>query len=53
MTGVPSPEFTRYKVEANGQETRRERAYDLVLWMVIAVACVVIVVFAYLLISGG
>jgi len=53
MTGVPSPEFTRYKVEASAQDTHRRRAYDLVLWVAIAIACVVIVVFAYLLISGG
>lgn len=44
---MQSPSFTRYRVD--GRE-RRTRAF---LWALIAAACVVIVVFLYLILSGG
>lgn len=45
--------FTRYSVQSSRQEIRRERLVRAVAWGLIAGACVVIVVFAYLLLAGG
>ncbi len=50
---MPRRSFTRYSVEASRHETRRERIVRVVEWLLIGAACVVIVVFAYLLLAGG
>lgn len=50
---MESPGFTRYSVEARRDEEQRgERVPGIVLWGLIAVACVVIIVFVYLIVSG-
>jgi hypothetical protein len=53
MTGMQSPGYTRYSVGSGKDEVRRQRSAHVLLWALIAAACVVIVVFAYLIVSGG
>jgi hypothetical protein len=53
MTGMQSPDYTRYSVGSGKDEVRRQLWGRVLLWMLIAAACVVIVVFAYLIVSGG
>jgi len=50
---MQSRSFTRYSVEAGRRERHRERWTLCVEWGLIAGACVVIVVFAYLLLTCG
>jgi hypothetical protein len=45
--------FTRYNVRSSRREIRRERRTLWIQWALIAGAVVVIVVFGYLLLSGG
>jgi hypothetical protein len=53
MTGMQSPGYTRYSVGSGRDEVRRARMGRAVLWVLIAVACAVIVFFAYLIATGG
>jgi hypothetical protein len=53
MPGMPTPSFTRYSVESSRDEIGRERRVRSLEWVALASACVVIVVVAYLLVSGG
>lgn len=50
---MQSSGYTRYSVGAGKHEVRRARTGRAVLWVLIAVACAVIVFFAYLLATGG
>ncbi len=52
MTAVQPPSFTRYSVE-DERQVRRGRKTVVALWALIAAACAVIIVFAYLILSGG
>jgi Flp pilus assembly pilin Flp len=45
--------FTRYSVRSSRREMHRERRARWIEWALIAGAVVVIVVFGYLLLSGG
>lgn len=49
---MPTPEFTRYSVARSKQEMRKQRRSRCWEWGSIAAACVVIVVFAVLLLIG-
>ena len=53
MTGMQPPGYTRYSVGSGKDEVRRQRLGRVLLWMLIGAACAVIVVFAYLILSGG
>jgi hypothetical protein len=53
MTGMQSSGYTRYSVGAGKDEVRRQRSGRVLLWALIAVAGAVIVVFAFLIVSGG
>jgi hypothetical protein len=53
MTGMQPPGYNRYSVGSGRDEVRRQRSTHLLLWALIAAACVIIVVFAYLIVSGG
>ena len=48
-----TPSFTRYSVERSRQEIQAERRTRCLEWALVAAACVVIVVFAYLLLTGS
>ena len=48
-----TPSFTRYSVKGSRREIHRARRTRCFEWAFIAAACVVIVVFAYLLLAGG
>jgi hypothetical protein len=53
MSGMQSPDVTRYSVESGRHEIKKERWGLTLGWLLVAGACVVIAVFAYLLLSGG
>jgi hypothetical protein len=53
MTGMQTRDFTRYSVTLSRREMRRQRRTRYLEWGLIAAACVVIVVFAVLLLIGG
>jgi hypothetical protein len=53
MTGMQTPGFTRYSVRRSRQELLKERRARCIGWTLVAGACVVIVVFAYLILAGG
>jgi hypothetical protein len=53
MTGMQSPDFTRYLVESGRNEMRKSLLGRVLAWVLITLACAVIVVFAYLIVSGG
>jgi len=48
-----TPSFTRYSVQRGRREIQKERRARRFGWVLVAAACVVIVVFAYLLLAGG
>jgi hypothetical protein len=53
MSSMQTPDFTRYSVASSKDEIKRERWALTLGWLLVAGACVVIAVFAYLLLSGG
>ena len=53
MTGMQPPGYTRYSVGSGKDEVRRQRSGRVLARALIAAACAVIVVFAYLIVSGG
>jgi hypothetical protein len=53
MTGMQPPGYTRYSVGSGEDEAHRQRSVYVLLWALIAAACAIIVVFAYLIVSGG
>ena len=48
-----TPSFTRYSVQRSRQEIKKERRTRCFEWVLVAAACVVIIVFAYLLLTGS
>ena len=48
-----TPSFTRYSVKRSRQEIQTERRTRCFEWALVASACVVIIVFACLLLTGG
>jgi hypothetical protein len=48
-----TPSFTRYSVQRSRQEIQKEHRTRCFEWALVAAACVVIVVFAYLILAGG
>jgi hypothetical protein len=48
-----APGFTRYSVQSSRREIHKERRNRVVEWLLLAAACAVILVFAYLLLIGS
>ncbi len=53
MSGMRPESVSRYSVRQSRSEIRRERRSRYVLWGLVAAACVVIAVFAALLLAGA
>jgi hypothetical protein len=53
MSGMQPESVSRYSVRRSRSEIRKERRHRYALWALVAAACVVIAVFAALLLAGA